>query len=138
MEQFSLTSSVFVAKIGKPPDIAQSHRHGDAGEQEVQFVPPLTSLVLRILIKGVNFCNKMKSNQLNQYFSSKNETAKKFIPPCLVDDVDVRELVGVPGLELDEVVVLLVVRHGLRVLEGHVLPGEIKSLNVYLLLFCRL
>ena len=49
----------------------------------------------------------MESNQLNQYFSSKTETAKKFIPPCLVDDVDVRELVGVPGLELDEVVPLL-------------------------------
>ena len=101
---FPLTSSVFVAKVGKSPDIAESHRHGDAGEQKVQLVSPFASLV--------------------------------FVP-LLIDDVDVREFLSLPNLELDEVIMLFIIGHGLCVLEGHVLSGKIKSLNVYLFLFCR-
>lgn len=42
-----LTSSILVAEIGKPPDVSESHRHTDAGKQEIQFVSPTsTSVVL--------------------------------------------------------------------------------------------
>ena len=44
------TSSILVAEIGKPPNIAEAHRHGDAGEEEVQLVAPLASLSVAVLI----------------------------------------------------------------------------------------
>ena len=100
----SLTSSIFVAEVGKSPDIAEANRHRDAGEQEVQLVAPLASLVLI---------------------------------PLLVDDVDVRKLLSLPDLELDEVIVLLIIGQGLCVLKGHILASKIKCLNVNLFLFRR-
>ena len=36
-----LTSSVLVAEVGKPPDVAEADGDRDAGEEEVQLVPPL-------------------------------------------------------------------------------------------------
>ena len=47
------TSSILVAEIRKPPDIAETHRHGDAGEQEVELVPPLTSFGVPVLITEI-------------------------------------------------------------------------------------
>ena len=36
-----LTSSIFVAEVGEPPDVAEPNGDGDAGEEEVEFVSPL-------------------------------------------------------------------------------------------------
>ena len=77
-----LASTILITQIREPPDISEANRHRNTGEQEVEFVSPLSSLVLCIII----------------------------------NDVDLRELVGVTNFELDEVVVLLILGHGLRVL----------------------
>ena len=36
-----LTSSIFVAEVGEPPDVAEPNGDGDAREEEVEFVSPL-------------------------------------------------------------------------------------------------
>ena len=36
-----LTSSIFVAEVGEPPDVAEPDGDGDAREEEVEFVSPL-------------------------------------------------------------------------------------------------
>ena len=41
MMMFARTSSVLVAEVGEPPDVAEPHTDGDAGEEEVELVPPL-------------------------------------------------------------------------------------------------
>ena len=35
-----LTSSIFVAEVGEPPDVAEPNGDGDAREKEVEFVSP--------------------------------------------------------------------------------------------------
>ena len=51
----------------------------------------------------------------------------------LLPDVDLRDLPRLLSLELDEVIRVLLVGEGLGVLQGHVLPGKVKSLYVDLL-----
>jgi hypothetical protein len=45
------TSTVFVAEVGKPPDVAQSHGHGYTREQKVQLVRETPSLLILLLKK---------------------------------------------------------------------------------------
>ena len=42
-QQYSPTSSILIAKIGKPPDVAQTHGETEAGEDELDGVVPLES-----------------------------------------------------------------------------------------------
>ena len=39
---------IFVAEVGEPPDVAEPHGDRDAGEEEVQGVAPVASLLLRL------------------------------------------------------------------------------------------
>jgi hypothetical protein len=48
------TSAVFIAEVGKPPDVAQSHGHGYTREQKVQLVRETPSLLILLLKKIVN------------------------------------------------------------------------------------
>ena len=43
---------IFVAEVGEPPDVAEPHGDRDAGEEEVQGVAPVASLLLR-LVSGI-------------------------------------------------------------------------------------
>ena len=47
-----LTSSIFVAKVGEPPDVAETHGHGDAGEQEVELAAEGAPLLVLVLAKA--------------------------------------------------------------------------------------
>ena len=48
------TSSVLVAEVGEPPDVAETNRDGDAGEEEVQLVPKRPSLRIIFLTMKKN------------------------------------------------------------------------------------
>lgn len=44
------TSSISVAEVGKPPDVAQAHRVAHAGEDKLNLVPPVPSPGVFILL----------------------------------------------------------------------------------------
>ena len=55
-QQFSPTSSILIAKIGKAPDVSQTHGEAEAGEDELDGVIPLEPTLG--LGQGSIFCRK--------------------------------------------------------------------------------
>jgi len=51
-----ITSSVFEAKIGKPPDVAEADRVTETGEKEVELAGPVAALGVLVILK-LNFCS---------------------------------------------------------------------------------
>ena len=45
-----LLTSMFVAEVGEPPDIAESHRVAETGEEEVTLVVPAPPVRLLLLL----------------------------------------------------------------------------------------
>ena len=48
------TSSILEADIRKPPHMGETHRQGDAGEEEVKLVPPMTSPLVAVLLPFID------------------------------------------------------------------------------------
>ena len=45
-----LLTSMFVTEVGEPPDIAESHRIAQAGEEEVTLIVPTPSVGFLLLL----------------------------------------------------------------------------------------
>ena len=52
MTLYMAPTSMLVAEVGEPPDVAESHRVAEAGQEEVALVVPVASLALHLHLVG--------------------------------------------------------------------------------------
>lgn len=55
MNEYSLTSSIFVTKIWKPPDIAKSYNLPSDGQHKLNLIVPVSPLVHFLVIAAHQF-----------------------------------------------------------------------------------
>ena len=48
MTLYMALTSMLVAEVGEPPDVAEPHRVSEAGQEEVALVVPVASLALHL------------------------------------------------------------------------------------------
>ena len=48
MTLYMTPTSMLVAEVGEPPDVAEPHRVSEAGQEEVALVVPVASLALHL------------------------------------------------------------------------------------------
>ena len=48
MTLYMTPTSMLVAEVGEPPDVAEPHRVAEAGQEEVALVVPVASLALHL------------------------------------------------------------------------------------------